>query len=157
MTQATALIVHEIMDAPEHWSDAGDHITNGYYKVAINGTFYTMGSAKYQADQADSESLRKAIDVWKEDTGWQPSVAQEAPKKDEPRAPITMSEFKRQVYEEFVRSARSGLKSFSVHKDSAILSSKIQTALDVLDGALRPMEKIEGKNNNAQGSGVHST
>ena len=157
MTQTTALVVHEIMDAPDHWSDGEDHITNGYYKVAFDGAWYTMGAGRYSTTEADKESFVKAIATWKEATGWKPK----SEKKTKKEAPVTqqrvsMDEYMRRAYDEFVGTSRRALNSFTVHKDAAILSRSIQIGLDTLDTVLRPMGKIEGKKPDAKGSGVSS-
>lgn len=159
MTQSIALIIHEVLDAPEHWreSDAGDVITNGYYKVSFDGTFYFLGSAKYQTTQQEKDSFCQAIGMWKKDTGWQPKEKIEKVRKaDSVKKHMSMDEQKEKAYSEFVRSVRSSMKSFSVHKDSVILSSKIQSALDIVNGALRPYELTVGDKPDAKGSGISS-
>lgn len=153
MTQAIALIVHEVMDAPNHWKEKSDHITNGYYKVALDGSFYGMGDAKYQASEAERPTLKKAIDTWKEETGWKPKESESEKSPKTMALPVAYGDREKQSYIEFARAVRSNLKSFSVHRDPDILSSGLQKALFALDGSIGT-ENNTGNKPDAKGNGV---
>lgn len=146
MAQQTALIIHELMDNPIAWKEKGDgvYITNGYYLVALDGTRYGMASATYLADGAERDSLCKAVEVWKDETGWEPApiAPVEQPGR---RVSIAPDAYIKSAYEDFARTIRSTHKSFVVHKDVTVLSAQIQQAITQLDSIIRPMERIEGK------------
>lgn len=155
MSQQIALIVHQVMDAPYQWSEKKDGtITNGYYEVALDGARYGMGAASYVASEAEKGIFLRAINIWKEETGWQPKEVKAADGAlPSGRVSIAPDAYIRSSYEEFTRAIRAIARSFTVHGESGILSAQIQTALENLDKVLRPMERIEGKGN-ATGGGV---
>lgn len=154
----TALIVHELMGNPDGWREAGDSITNGYYTVALNGSRYGMGASAYQADGTERDSLNRALDCWKKETGWQPAEKPATMDKEPTRRGAMAPDlFIREAYEKFARSIRSNHRSFIMHGDSSVLSCSIQEAISALDLVLRPMEKIEGKRSDAPEAGTSSS
>ncbi len=142
MSQTVALLVHEIMQEPERFVENSGNISNGYYRAALNAGSYGMGVSSYVADGAEREVLAKAISYWKIETGWQPKEI------EEPLIPISSCNMdvptKIHVYEDFAKSVRAHIKSFTVHADSAIFSTGIQKAITKLDSLLKPPEKNEG-------------
>lgn len=157
MTQQTALIVHELMDQPDAWREKSDGIiSNGYYIVSLDGCRYGMGVSTYHADAFEKESLMKAVDAWKMETGWKPKEVKQQDYSVQGRVYIAPDAYIRQAYEEFSRAIRGAHKSFVVHKDTSVLNSLISKAIEKLDSLIRPMEKIEGKTTNAEPSGIPS-
>lgn len=157
MSQQIALIVHHIMDEPDKFVERNDSVTNGYYEVRLDGTRYGMGAASYVADGAEREMLLRAVAIWKEDTGWQPKQINAADSGIAPqsrRIGILPDVFIRQAYEEFAHAVKAAQKSFVVHSDTSVMMALIQKAISKLDAVLRPMEKIEGKRQDAEGGGV---
>lgn len=159
MSQQTALIVHQLMDAPEGFIEDNGIISNGYYKIALDGTRYGMGAAMYQCDGAERDMMQKAIGEWKLDTGWVPKEVKAAMQAEQLAArPITTPDtFIRKGYEEFAKAVRSNLKSFMVHSDPNVLKAGLQQAVEKLDQVICPMEKIEGKRNDAKEGGIPSS
>ena len=144
MSQTVALLVHEIMQEPERFVASGDgkSISNGYYRVSLEGGIYGMGVSSYVADGAEREILAKAIAYWKNETGWQPKEHESLPV---PKNSVNMdTPSKIRVYEDFSKSVRGHIKSFKVHGDSATFSTGIQKAISKLDDLLKPAEKNKG-------------
>ena len=144
MSQTVALLVHEIMQEPERFVEAGDgkSISNGYYRVSLEGGIYGMGVSSYVADGSEREVLAKAISYWKSETGWQPKEIEIPPG---PMVSVNMDvPTKILVYEDFTKSVRDHLKSFTVHGESVTFSTGIQKAISKLDSLLKPAEKKEG-------------
>lgn len=144
MSQTVALLVHEIMQEPERFVVSGDSksISNGYYRVSLEGGVYGMGVSSYVADGSEREVLAKAISYWKSETGWQQKEIEISPA---PMVSVNMDvPTKIRVYEDFSKSVRDHLKSFTVHGESVTFSTGIQKAISKLDSLLKPAEKNEG-------------
>lgn len=146
MTQQTvSMIVHEIVGASTAWRDDGHYITNGYYRVAHDGSRYGMGVSTYISEPVDADSLKKAVDVWKHKIGWQPTV----PIDDasvRPGVPVKVFLSTAEgAYKEFVENIRNSVSSYSIHENCTTLLSSIEKALNTLDGRIHTMEKIEGR------------
>lgn len=159
MTQTTALIVHELMSEPDRFRDNGNgSVSNGYYMVNMDGTRFGMGSASYAADGAERETLLKAVDFWKEQTGWVPPKTEDeiAAKEHRGRAVMTAETYSKSALEDFARAIRSHHKSYMVHKDATVLSKGIENAIMALDLLLRPISAMEGKPNRGQPGGIPS-
>lgn len=144
MSQTVALLVHEIMQEPERFVASGDgkSISNGYYRVSLESGIYGMGVSSYVADGPERDVLAKAITYWKTETGWQP---RESEPVKAPTVSVNMDvPTKIRVYEDFSKSVRDHLKSFTVHGESVTFSTGIQKAISKLDSLLKPAEKNEG-------------
>lgn len=154
MTQTTALIVHELMDSPEKFTDRGNGtVSNGYYMVALDGSRFGMGTASYQADGAQREMLTKAVSAWKAETGWvapESSGNSDSASGESRRGRISPEVFMREAYETFSRQIRNHHRSFMMHKDATVLSNGIQNAIMTLDTILKPVEAIEGRKKSSE-------
>lgn len=142
MSQLTAMIVHRLTDTPEAWVQGGDMISEGYYSVALDGSAYGMGDARYNCDRGEIEILSEAVSGWKEDTGWADNRIPVEPKKKEFIAPvIDIDAFMLQQYEKFAADIRTHHKSYVIHKDASFLAGGIVIALNNIDSALAPLKK----------------
>lgn len=159
MSQA-ALVVHELMDSPENWTERADAtITNGYYIVSLDALRYGMGSAMYQATGGESDTLRKAVQEWKEVTGWKekaPGAVEPSP-QDRSQARMTPDAYSKKAYQEFAFAIRKHHRSYKVHGDANVLSSGIEIAISALDALLRPVEAIERVKRNQEGGQSDNT
>lgn len=147
MTQNIALIVQSIMEQPDAWSESGLSIGNGYYTVKMNGSTYGMGAAGYMATGSETEILKKAIEFWVKDTGWKPPepTAMDAAHAERNRIPISMDQYQRQAYDEFLRKVRGAHMAYGVHGNAEVFSSSVQEALRRADELLYPVSKREAK------------
>lgn len=152
MTQQTALITHALIDEPKKWREnvAAGTITNGYYLVALDGSRYGMGASTYQTDGAEREVLIRALNIWKDETGWTPppvaGVNQVEERAHAPRQ--SPDQYLRHEYEKFASTVRSAHKSWRVHDDARVFEAQIQNAITELDTAIRPVTRLERKDPN---------
>lgn len=125
-----ALIVHELLSGDgwcESATDAGC-ITNGYYRIKLDGAGFGMGAAMYIPEGSDKEILQKSIDQWKKQNKWKAKAAKI--KDEEPEEELVYDET---LYQKFATSIRTAHAAYMVHGTCHTLADLVERALIQLD------------------------